>query len=114
MKRCAILVSVFLLFVSLDSMESKNLLFQVEYTKPIASVQSLSIVFFTTVTPQRAEAALRDFMALAIKHSPPTVEILGTVWDSKDRLEGDERRIRFSNGKTSLVYSPKTKELTYL
>jgi len=113
-KRYIIFLVIFLLSLSLGSTSRKNLLFQVEYTKAVDNVQSLQILFFSKTTPQRAESMLRDFMILTIKYSPPTVEIVGFMWDSRDRVEGDEKMIHFPNGKSTLVYSPKTKKFSYL
>lgn len=86
----------------------KNLIFQVEYTKPIAKVQSLQVQFFVKVSPQKAEEILRDAMALAIKNLPPSVDILGNVWDS------NENPITLPNGKRHIVYNLKTKQYSYL
>lgn len=94
--------------------QTKNLIFNIEYTKPIASVQSLQVVFYVKVTPQVAEATVREAMNLAIKNLPPTVEILGNAWDAIGRQKGDERQISFSNGKSHIVYNPKTKSFSYL
>ena len=87
---------------------TQNLIFRVEYTKPIAKVQSLQVLFYVSVSPQKAEEILRDAMTLAIKNLPPSVEILGNAWDSK------ENQISFPNGKDSIVYNPKTKQFSYL
>ena len=114
MKKAAVFLSILLLTLPLNSTSRKNLLFQIEYTKPIEKTQSLQIVFFSAITPQQAESMLRDFMVLMIKYSPPTVEILGTTWDARGKAEGDEQMIYFPNGKHALVYSPKTKQFTYL
>jgi hypothetical protein len=91
-----------------QTISAQNLIFRVEYTKPIAKVQSLQVIFFVSVSSLKAEEILRDAMTLAIKNLPPSVEILGNAWDS------NENQISLSNGKKNIVYNPKTKQYSYL
>jgi len=96
------------------SISPKNLIFQVEYTKPIAKVQGLDVIFHVKATPQQAETILKSQMEIAIKFFPPTDEILGTVWYAPDGINGTEKMIPFTNGKKHIVYSPKTKLFSYM
>lgn len=113
------MLSLLILFSSSINHESaavspKNLIVQIEYTKPIASVQSLNVIFQSRPNAQLAEQVVRDAINMMIKHFPPSVEILGIAWFSKDGIEGNEEIISFPNGKSSIVYNPKTKQFSYL
>jgi hypothetical protein len=114
MKRFMGFILILFMTLFLGAINRNNMLFQVEYTKPIAGVQSLNVIFFSAVTGQKAEAFLREIMAMTINFSPPSVEIVGTAWDARGRGENEEKQIPFPNGKSFLVYSPKTKQFSYL
>lgn len=109
-----IMVGGFFLVNTIQPISPRNLIFQIEYTKPIANVQSLQVAFYVRISSQKAEEILRDAIAMSIKSLPPSVEILGTAWDSVGLGPGDEKRIGFPNGKISIVYNPNTKTFSYL
>ena len=120
MRKMILTVIVFALILASPSIpassasSAKNLVFVIEFTKPIASVQNLNVIFRTRPTPQIAEQVVRDSISLAIKYFPPTVEVMGVAWYSSDGVEYNEEKLNFANGKSFLVYNPKTKAITYL
>lgn len=119
MNKNILMLSVLILFslsINHDSatISPNNLVVQIEYTKPISSVQSLNVIFQSRPSAQLAEQMVRDAINMMIKNIPPSVEILGVAWFSKNGTEESEEMIAFANAKTSIVYNPKTKQFSYL
>lgn len=116
MKRfCFLAFILFIISMLYSSVPSpKTHIYYTEYTKAVASVHCLNVIFFIKSTPQQAEEILRAEMQFIIKNLKPKFDVLGTAWYSPTGDEVDEEMIILSNGKKHLVYSIKTKSINYL